>query len=95
MDLLDLLDLTREWTSRFPAEPSSKRHFTLEALEPRHCRFPIGDPLEPTFRCDAARGNGGPCCGEHSRVAYQTLEQYRAWKAPLAAQRAAQKRKRR
>jgi GcrA cell cycle regulator len=51
-----------------PAERKS-----LEDLEPRHCRWPIGDPRAPDFHfCGKGKVEGKPYCEFHVRRAYVT-----------------------
>ena len=48
------------------------RPVTLMQLEPQHCRWPIGDPREKSFRfCGDERKDEHPYCGAHFRVAYR------------------------
>lgn len=44
---------------------------TVEALQSWHCRWPIGDPLEPDFAFCGRRVADRPYCGDHRAVAYQ------------------------
>ena len=44
----------------------------LVDLEPRHCRWPIGDPKQPDFAfCGHKPHPGLPYCCHHARIAYQ------------------------
>jgi len=45
---------------------------TILDLTERMCRWPMGDPRDPSFRfCGRTRAPGLPYCAEHCAVAYQ------------------------
>lgn len=43
---------------------------TFENLDRNMCRWPIGDPVEESFRYCGCPSAGRPFCGEHEKVAY-------------------------
>lgn len=44
-------------------------------LEPGDCKWPIGDPLHPTFHfCGREQFNGTPYCAHHAQIAYEPPE---------------------
>jgi GcrA cell cycle regulator len=50
----------------------TKKRKTVTTLEPRDCRWPIGDPRQEDFHfCGAPQVPGQPYCGEHLRLAFQ------------------------
>jgi GcrA cell cycle regulator len=44
---------------------------TALTLGPYQCKWPIGDPQEPTFTHCGRKAPDGPYCAEHAAVAYQ------------------------
>ena len=57
-----------------PVEPSmtKKKRKTVTTLEPRDCRWPIGDPRQADFHfCGELQVSGQPYCREHLRLAFQ------------------------
>lgn len=54
------------------APPAGK---TLMQLEPRDCRWPIGDPHAPDFHfcCARTTREGAPYCGYHAQIAYRPV----------------------
>lgn len=58
-----------------PPPPVDPLMVTLEQLEPRHCRFPIGDPQEDGFGfCGHPRFGDRVYCAYHCRLAYQPIQ---------------------
>jgi GcrA cell cycle regulator len=58
-----------EWTE-IREIPRSKHNVTFLALEPHHCRYPIGDPKTKEFRfCGALRLDGKPYCARCLEIA--------------------------
>ena len=69
-----LVKVARDDSPEAFALPES-RHVTLLELEPRMCRFPLGDPRTEEFRfCGADAQTGIPYCAGHSQVAYTSPE---------------------
>ena len=53
--------------------PVSER-VTIMDLRESMCRWPMGDPTKPEFRCCGARSvTGLPYCTHHARIAYQPV----------------------
>ena len=49
-----------------------KKLKTITSLEPRDCRWPIGDPRQEGFHfCGAPQVAGQSYCSEHLRLAFQ------------------------
>ena len=46
---------------------------TVETIKARECKWPIGDPQEPSFSLCGARSDGGSYCTHHAAVAYQPI----------------------
>ena len=50
----------------------TKKRKTVTTLEPRDCRWPIGDPRHEDFHfCGEAQVAGQPYCAAHLRQAFQ------------------------
>lgn len=65
------------------SRPAKGDGVSLEKLEGRMCRWPIGDPREAGFKfcgCETEVA-GVPYCDEHIKVAYQTSTRSRALQA--------------
>lgn len=57
---------------------------TVLNVGPRHCRWPIGDPLEPGFHfCGKERAPGRPYCAEHAAIAYVKVPDKKASRRAL------------
>ncbi len=48
------------------------------------CKYPIGDPVSPTFAFCGREAHCGPYCGAHARLAYQPSEMRSRRRSPLA-----------
>jgi GcrA cell cycle regulator len=44
---------------------------TVLSLNESMCKYPIGDPTDPTFAFCGRGSVGGPYCADHARLAYQ------------------------
>jgi GcrA cell cycle regulator len=50
----------------------TKKRKTVTTLEPRDCRWPIGDPRHDDFHfCGAPQMPGQSYCNDHVRLAFQ------------------------
>lgn len=59
-------------------------------LNPRMCRWPLGDPREKNFSfCGAGNIEGLPYCADHAKVAYQAATRNRILQAEDFAEKAA------
>ena len=47
-------------------EPEGHSRVTLSELRPHHCRWPIGDPKESTFRYCGERKHSNSYCSHHA-----------------------------
>lgn len=55
-----------------PLVLASGQTASVLTLNERMCKFPIGDPTEPSFAfCGRDHGGVGPYCADHARLAYQ------------------------
>jgi GcrA cell cycle regulator len=51
---------------------TKKKRKTVTTLEPRDCRWPVGDPRQADFHfCGEPQVRGQSYCGEHLRLAFQ------------------------
>ncbi len=53
------------------ARPEGRAAASVLSLTDEMCKFPIGDPTEPTFAFCGRAVHRGPYCLEHARLAYQ------------------------
>ncbi len=54
-------------------------HVTLHELQSHMCRFPLGDPMEESFRyCGKHKVDGHSYCAGHCRLAYRSPEESNA-----------------
>ena len=75
-----------------PSEPAPKPLsredqdlFSLMDLQPRMCRWPVGDPQDETFGfCGSDCIMGLPYCSEHAKQAYQATTRNRILQAESA-----------
>ncbi|MEO0721295.1 MAG: GcrA family cell cycle regulator, partial [Pseudomonadota bacterium] len=44
---------------------------TILTLRDSMCKWPIGDPADPTFAFCGRKSECGPYCAEHAKVAFQ------------------------
>lgn len=59
---------------------------TIAELTDTSCRWPMGDPDEPTFRYCGSAKRAGSYCPRHARMAYRPVGERRyAWKDGAAA----------
>ena len=75
-------ELPRPRPFLLPPEPvfmPLDRHLTLMQLTERTCKFPVGDPQEPSFSfCGAPKeADGCPYCEFHARIAFQSKSSLR------------------
>ncbi len=57
---------------------------TMENLEMRDCRWPIGDPRQPGFHfCGARQIEGRPYCELHWRMSFAPLKPRGEQSAPM------------
>jgi GcrA cell cycle regulator len=62
-----------------PPPPPRMRRLKLIALEPHHCRFPVGDPQQPSFFfCAANTEDGAVYCPWHMKDAFVKPREGRA-----------------
>ncbi|MEC9392228.1 MAG: GcrA family cell cycle regulator, partial [Pseudomonadota bacterium] len=58
-----------------PAVTADGEPINILSLSEKVCKWPIGEPGEEDFRfCGNNKVNGSPYCTEHTKVAYQPLE---------------------
>lgn len=55
-------------------EPPSRPLVSLSELEPAMCRFPYGDPREPSFGFCGEPNDGSPYCPEHHRLCLLAID---------------------
>ncbi|MGB0261247.1 MAG: GcrA family cell cycle regulator, partial [Henriciella sp.] len=46
---------------------------TILTLRDSMCKWPIGDPSDPTFAFCGRKATGGPYCAEHAKIAFQPV----------------------
>ncbi|MDX2274975.1 MAG: GcrA family cell cycle regulator [Hyphomonadaceae bacterium] len=54
-----------------PLRGEDGRTTTVLTLNEQTCKFPIGDPNDPSFAFCGRGAAGGPYCADHARLAYQ------------------------
>jgi GcrA cell cycle regulator len=61
----------------------TKKRKTVTTLEPRDCRWPIGDPRQEGFHfCGEPKVPGQSYCSEHLRLAFQPAKPRQHQAAP-------------
>lgn len=62
--------------ARVMPEPPTCEPITFMELRPNTCRWPIGDPREPSLRfCGSTETGAGPYCPYHQHLAYVPASQ--------------------
>ena len=56
-----------------PAPLVSGDAATILTLRDSMCKWPIGDPSDPTFAFCGRKATGGPYCAEHAKIAFQPV----------------------
>ncbi|MEO1472515.1 MAG: GcrA family cell cycle regulator [Pseudomonadota bacterium] len=54
-----------------PAPVANGEAATILTLRDSMCKWPIGDPADPTFAFCGRKSECGPYCAEHAKVAFQ------------------------
>lgn len=54
---------------------------TILTLRGSMCKWPIGDPADPSFAFCGRKASGGPYCAEHAKVAFQPAKRREKKKA--------------
>jgi GcrA cell cycle regulator len=68
----------------------AKKHKTVTTLEPRDCRWPLGDPRQADFYfCGEQQVPGQPYCSKHLRMAFQPPKPRQQQLVPVMAVRQA------
>ena len=71
-----------------PALSSDGKPINILMLTEKTCKWPIGEPSDSDFRfCGLNRAPGSVYCEEHTKVAYQPLENRRKKKVKFSAKR--------